>query len=89
MCITRAFSGLGLSISSPAGFGIIGVNIRHEPARTIVFASFGLGNPVGAAFGGLLGGTMAGIGSCVFPFCYISPRISFLSGQRVHGARPV
>lgn len=62
MCLTRAFSGLGLSIASPAGFGIIGVNIRHEPARTIVFASFGLGNPVGAAFGTLLGGAMAGTG---------------------------
>lgn len=41
MCVTRALSGLGLSIASPAGFGIIGVNIRHEPARTIVFAAFG------------------------------------------------
>lgn len=41
MSVTRALSGLGLSIASPAGFGIIGVNIRHEPARTIVFAAFG------------------------------------------------
>lgn len=67
-------SGLGLSIASPAGFGIIGTNIRHEPARTIVFAAFGessfgsqanlegLGNPVGAAFGNLIGGVMASIG---------------------------
>lgn len=62
MCFFRAFAGLGLSIASPAGFGIVGVNIRHEPARTVVFASFGLGNPVGAAFGGLLGGVMTAIG---------------------------
>lgn len=41
MCVTRALSGLGLAIASPAAFGIIGVNIRQEPARTIVFAAFG------------------------------------------------
>lgn len=62
MCFFRAFAGLGLSIASPAGFGIVGVSIRHEPVRTIAFASFGLGNPVGAAFGGLLGGVMTPIG---------------------------
>lgn len=41
LCVTRAFSGLGLAIASPAGFGIIGVNIKHEPARTIVFTATG------------------------------------------------
>ena len=62
MCIFRAFAGLGMSIATPAGFGIVGVSIRHEPARTIVFASFGLGNPGGAAIGSVLGGVMTPIG---------------------------
>lgn len=30
-----------MSIVMPAGFGIIGVNIKHEPARTRVFTTFG------------------------------------------------
>ncbi|KAI9635034.1 uncharacterized protein MKK02DRAFT_43710 [Dioszegia hungarica] len=62
MCVTRALSGLGLAIASPAAFGIIGVNIRQEPARTIVFAAFGLGNPMGAAFGCIIAGVMSSIG---------------------------
>ncbi|KAI9638984.1 major facilitator superfamily domain-containing protein [Dioszegia hungarica] len=62
LSLCRAMSGLGMSIASPAGFGIIGATIRHEPARTIAFAASGLGNPIGAVFGNLIGGLMASIG---------------------------
>jgi MFS family permease len=62
MIVTRAFAGLGLAIASPAGFGIVDTAIRHEPARTIVFAMFGIGGPIGGALGGLLGGGMTAIG---------------------------
>ena len=49
--VLRAISGLGLAIASPAGFGIIGVNFREEPGRTIAFAAPGAGAPIGAGIG--------------------------------------
>ena len=61
--MVRAFAGLGLAIASPAGYGIVGTNIRTEPERSIVFAAFGLGGPIGAATGTILGGAVAGVGS--------------------------
>ncbi|CAD6589695.1 MAG: hypothetical protein TREMPRED_005476 [Tremellales sp. Tagirdzhanova-0007] len=60
LCVVRALAGLGLAIASPAGYGIIGANIRFEPERTIVFAAFGLGNPVGASIGTIMSGAVAG-----------------------------
>lgn len=70
-----------MSIALPAGFGIVGTNIKHEPARTIVFATFGeslsrpelslgLGNPIGAASGSLLGGGMASIGAGAWQYLF-------------------
>lgn len=61
-CVIRALAGLGLAIASPAGYGIIGVSVVHEPERTITFAAFGLGAPIGAATGTILGGAVAGAG---------------------------
>lgn len=57
----RAFAGVGLAMAGPAGFGLIGSYVTHEPARSRVFATFGLGGPIGAATGGILGGAIAGI----------------------------
>lgn len=57
----RAMVGLGLAIASPAGFGIIGVTFREDPERSIAFAAFGLGGPVGAATGTLIGGAVADV----------------------------
>ncbi|EIW66522.1 hypothetical protein TREMEDRAFT_70106 [Tremella mesenterica DSM 1558] len=62
ICVLRALVGLGLAISSPAGFGIIGVTFRKEPARSVAFAAFGLGAPVGSTTGTILGGAVADLG---------------------------
>ena len=62
MCVFRALTGIGLAIACSSGFGIIGTSITHEPARTVTFAMFGLGTPVGSAVGTLLGGIIAGSG---------------------------
>ncbi|RSH80151.1 hypothetical protein EHS25_007256 [Saitozyma podzolica] len=59
--VMRAFAGLGLALACPAGFGLIGETITHEPERSIVFAAFGLGGPIGASSGTILGGGVAGI----------------------------
>jgi MFS family permease len=61
----RAFAGLGLALACPAGFGLIGETITHEPERSIVFAAFGLGGPIGASSGTILGGGVAGINQLV------------------------
>lgn len=60
ICVVRAIAGLGLAIATPAGFGILGVTFREEPERTIAFSCFGLGNPVGASIGMLVGGGVSG-----------------------------
>ncbi|KAK6902648.1 hypothetical protein I203_107906 [Kwoniella mangroviensis CBS 8507] len=51
LTVFRAIAGLGLSISTPAGFGIIGITFREEPSRTIAFAALGVGTPLGAVVG--------------------------------------
>jgi MFS family permease len=61
LCILRALAGLGMALAGPSGFGIVGAYVVHEPVRTIVFAAFGLGGPIGAATGTLLGGAVAAI----------------------------
>lgn len=50
-----------MALAGPSGFGVVGANVVTEPARTIVFAAFGLGGPIGAATGTLLGGAVAAI----------------------------
>lgn len=66
--VMRAFAGLGLALACPAGFGLIGETITHEPERSMVFAAFGLGGPIGASSGTILGGGVAGINQSVaFP----------------------
>lgn len=60
LCVVRAMCGLGLAISTPSAFGIIGITFREEPERTILFTVLGLGNPIGASVGMLVGGGVAG-----------------------------
>nr|XP_018264134.1 uncharacterized protein I303_04014 [Kwoniella dejecticola CBS 10117]OBR86292.1 hypothetical protein I303_04014 [Kwoniella dejecticola CBS 10117] len=68
--VFRAVSGLGLSISAPAGFGIIGTTFRTEPWRTTAFAALGMGTPLGAVLGEVLGGVIAGTGSKGWQYLY-------------------
>ena len=49
-------------MASPAGFGIVGVNFREEPRRTMAFAALGVGSPIGASFGHALSGVLATVG---------------------------
>ncbi|KAL1411914.1 hypothetical protein Q8F55_002900 [Vanrija albida] len=70
LCVVRALTGLGLAVATPAGFGIIGVTFREEPGRTIAFAVFGLGNPIGASIGVLVGGAIAGINAHGWQYFY-------------------
>ncbi|WWD01697.1 hypothetical protein V866_008643 [Kwoniella sp. B9012] len=60
LTVFRAIAGLGLSISAPAGFGIIGITFRQEPSRTMAFAALGVGTPLGAVVGEVVGGLIAG-----------------------------
>ncbi|GFZ44917.1 hypothetical protein JCM24511_02643 [Saitozyma sp. JCM 24511] len=62
LCVLRAFAGLGQAIATPAGYGIIGSLVWHEPERTFVFAAFALGGAVGSSTGTILGGALASVG---------------------------
>lgn len=70
LCVMRALVGLGLAIATPAAFGIVGVAFRHHTERTIAFACFGLGNPIGASVGMLVGGGVSGINQHGWKYLY-------------------
>jgi MFS family permease len=59
--VLRGLAGFGLALACPAGFGLVGESVTVEPTRSRVFAAFGLGGPMGAAVGTLLGDGIAGI----------------------------
>lgn len=70
LCVMRALVGLGLAIATPAAFGIIGVAFREDTERTVAFACFGLGNPIGASVGMLVGGSVSGINAHGWKYLY-------------------
>nr|XP_019043023.1 hypothetical protein I302_08733 [Kwoniella bestiolae CBS 10118]OCF21953.1 hypothetical protein I302_08733 [Kwoniella bestiolae CBS 10118] len=70
LTVFRAIAGLGLSISAPAGFGIIGTTFREEPSRTMAFAALGVGTPLGAVVGEVIGGLISGTGRKGWQYLY-------------------
>jgi MFS family permease len=54
--IARGFQGLAAAGAIPASLGILGANYGPGKRKNKVFAAFSAGNPVGAAFGLVLGG---------------------------------
>ncbi|WVQ78177.1 hypothetical protein IAT38_000260 [Cryptococcus sp. DSM 104549] len=70
LTVFRSLAGLALSLSTPAGFGILGITFRHEPARTMAFAALGAGAPLGAVLGEVVGGVLAGTGRKGWRYLY-------------------
>ncbi|EIW66480.1 hypothetical protein TREMEDRAFT_34999 [Tremella mesenterica DSM 1558] len=62
ICVLRGIGGFGMSLASPAAFGILGTTFREEPARTIAFSIMGMGLPVGGSTGLIIGGAVASAG---------------------------
>ncbi|KAF9509219.1 hypothetical protein BS47DRAFT_1349456 [Hydnum rufescens UP504] len=59
MDVMRAFQGLGPAASIPAALGILAQSFeRGSTIRTIAFATFSSGAPIGGAFGGTMGGAL-------------------------------
>lgn len=54
--VARGFQGLAAAGAIPASLGILGANYGPGKRKNKVFAAFSAGNPVGAAFGLVLGG---------------------------------
>ena len=46
----------------PAAFGMVGATFTEERERNVAFAILGMGYPVGAALGQVIGGLIAGAG---------------------------
>ncbi|KAG6837022.1 hypothetical protein H0H93_016229 [Arthromyces matolae] len=56
--ILRGFQGIGAAATIPASLGILAHAFPPSRARSIAFATFAAGAPVGAAFGMALGGVL-------------------------------
>ncbi|KAI0788398.1 efflux transporter [Fomes fomentarius] len=56
--ILRALQGLGPAASIPAGLGILAHTFPPSPIRSVAFATFAAGAPIGAAIGSAVGGVL-------------------------------
>ncbi|KAI0706606.1 efflux transporter [Earliella scabrosa] len=56
--VLRALQGLGSAASIPAALGILAHTFPPSPIRSIAFATFAAGAPVGAAIGSAVGGVL-------------------------------
>ncbi|PPQ78955.1 hypothetical protein CVT25_002284 [Psilocybe cyanescens] len=56
--ILRAFQGIGAAATIPASLGILAHAFPPSRARTLAFATFAAGAPVGAVFGTAVGGVL-------------------------------
>ncbi|KAJ8074009.1 hypothetical protein PM082_012299 [Marasmius tenuissimus] len=58
LSILRGFQGVGASATIPASLGILAETFPPSQIRSVAFASFAAGAPVGGAFGTALGGVL-------------------------------
>ncbi|KAI9056744.1 MFS general substrate transporter [Trametes sanguinea] len=56
--ILRGIQGIGAAACIPAALGILAENFPPSPLRSIAFATFAAGAPVGAAIGSAIGGVL-------------------------------
>lgn len=59
LIILRGIQGVGAAASMPASLGILARAFPPSPARSIAFATFAAGAPIGGAFGSVFGGLLA------------------------------
>ncbi|KAF8553993.1 MFS general substrate transporter [Imleria badia] len=58
MDVLRAFQGMGAAAAMPAALGILAHSFPPSRARSIAFATFAAGAPLGGAFGNIVGGVV-------------------------------
>ncbi|KAK1232622.1 hypothetical protein PQX77_004242 [Marasmius sp. AFHP31] len=58
LSIIRGFQGVGASATIPASLGILAETFPPSQMRSVAFATFSAGAPVGAAFGTAIGGVL-------------------------------
>ncbi|KAF8836185.1 efflux transporter, partial [Paxillus ammoniavirescens] len=56
--ILRAFQGMGAAAAIPSALGILAHSFPPSRARSLAFATFAAGAPVGGAFGTIIGGVL-------------------------------
>ncbi|KAG2031738.1 major facilitator superfamily domain-containing protein [Suillus americanus] len=81
LIILRAFQGLGAAATIPSALGILAHAFPPSRMRSIAFATFSAGAPVGGAFGMIIGGVLTQISSTHWrsPF-YLVAVMSGLTG---------
>jgi MFS family permease len=79
MDVMRAFQGLGPAAFIPAALGILAQSFeRGSTIRTIAFATFSSGAPIGGAFGGTMGGVLTQLSKYVY-FLYFGSHLGMPS----------
>ncbi|KAG2073087.1 efflux transporter [Suillus decipiens] len=63
LIILRAFQGIGAAATIPSSLGIMAHSFPPSRMRSIAFATFGAGAPVGGAFGMVIGGVLTQMSS--------------------------
>ncbi|KAG2047019.1 MFS general substrate transporter [Suillus hirtellus] len=81
LVILRAFQGMGAAATIPSALGILAHAFPPSRMRSIAFATFAAGAPVGGAFGMIIGGVLTQITSTHWrsPF-YLVAAMSALTG---------
>ncbi|KAG8212823.1 major facilitator superfamily domain-containing protein [Butyriboletus roseoflavus] len=59
--VLRGFQGMGAAAAIPSALGILAHSFPPSRARSIAFATFAAGAPVGGAFGNIIGGVLTQI----------------------------
>ncbi|KAL0063122.1 hypothetical protein AAF712_010030 [Marasmius tenuissimus] len=80
LSILRGFQGVGAAATIPASLGILAHHFPPSHARSIAFATFAAGAPVGGSFGTILGGALVQLTEKTWrsPF-YLNTGLAFLS----------
>ncbi|KAG1735284.1 major facilitator superfamily domain-containing protein [Suillus paluster] len=81
LVVLRAFQGVGAAATLPSALGILAYSFPPSRARSIAFATFSAGAPVGVAFGTMIGGVLTELSSTHWrSVFYMIAGISALAG---------
>ncbi|KAG1737061.1 major facilitator superfamily domain-containing protein [Suillus paluster] len=81
LAVLRAFQGVGAAATIPSALGILAHSFPPSRARSIAFATFAAGAPVGGSFGTVMGGVLAEFSSTHWrSVFYMTAGISALAG---------
>ncbi|KAG8856950.1 hypothetical protein FRB96_006213 [Tulasnella sp. 330] len=89
LSLFRAFQGIGVAAATPAAIGILAQEFPPGRMRTIAFATFSCGAPMGGSIGILVGGTLTQLASDSWrSMFFVFAGLAVLAGLAVFFAVP-